>query len=176
MYEQRRGLGSDETKWPHRIMGGKRVARVDPIEDKLRVYLAKAHDSEILEGLSPGEPKDDVTELEALDVDLIISATGYVRNAHVDMLKGVWPLLPRKADSRERATETLAKQHVRDSWEVEVSRENNVESSIRVLEVARDYSVRFTPKTVATGSGIWLQGCCEGTHGVSARRLSVFVW
>jgi L-ornithine N5-oxygenase len=33
--------------------------------------------------------------------------------------------------------------------------------------VERDYSVRFKDGAVANNSGIWLQGCNEGTHGVS---------
>lgn len=178
MYEQRRELGSDETKWRHRIMGGRRVARVDLVEDKLRVYLAKVHHDAVPEELGPEESGNAGTKMEALDVDLIISATGYVRDAHVDLLKDVWSLLPRKVDDSKQETAAPAKQRVRDSWEdsweVKVPGKDDAEPSTRVLEVARDYSVRFTPGAVAPGSGIWLQGCCEGTHGVSARLPSVF--
>ena len=33
--------------------------------------------------------------------------------------------------------------------------------------VGRDYRVKYRPDELANGCGIWLQGCCEGTHGVS---------
>lgn len=34
-------------------------------------------------------------------------------------------------------------------------------------EVGRDYRVKFREGAVARDSGVWLQGCCESTHGVS---------
>jgi L-ornithine N5-monooxygenase len=33
--------------------------------------------------------------------------------------------------------------------------------------VARDYRVNFRKGAVADNSGVWLQGCCEESHGVS---------
>lgn len=33
--------------------------------------------------------------------------------------------------------------------------------------VGRDYRVKFREGTVAEDSGVWLQGCCESSHGVS---------
>lgn len=33
--------------------------------------------------------------------------------------------------------------------------------------VGRNYKVKFQEGKVAENSGIWLQGCCESTHGVS---------
>ncbi|KAK7997735.1 fungal specific transcription factor [Apiospora arundinis] len=35
------------------------------------------------------------------------------------------------------------------------------------VRVRRDYGVEFAPGKVAKGSGIWLQGCNEKTHGPS---------
>jgi len=32
--------------------------------------------------------------------------------------------------------------------------------------VERDYRIRFRKDAVADGCGIWLQGCCEDSHGV----------
>ncbi|OAA59686.1 hypothetical protein SPI_05884 [Niveomyces insectorum RCEF 264] len=46
-------------------------------------------------------------------------------------------------------------------------------TTTKILAVARDYHVEFAPGRVAPGSGIWLQGCCEGTHGLSDTLLSV---
>lgn len=37
--------------------------------------------------------------------------------------------------------------------------------------VERDYKVKFREGTVAEDSGVWLQGCCEGSHGVSVLLL-----
>lgn len=34
--------------------------------------------------------------------------------------------------------------------------------------VGRDYGVLFRDGTVVEGAGVYLQGCCEGTHGVSS--------
>ncbi|RPB02035.1 FAD/NAD(P)-binding domain-containing protein [Choiromyces venosus 120613-1] len=40
-------------------------------------------------------------------------------------------------------------------------------------QVNRDYRVQFKEGAVATNSGVWLQGCCESTHGLSDTLLSV---
>ena len=34
-------------------------------------------------------------------------------------------------------------------------------------QVQRDYKINFTEKSVGEDAGVWLQGCCETTHGVS---------
>ncbi len=36
------------------------------------------------------------------------------------------------------------------------------------FEVQRDYRVKFAEGKVGAEAGVWLQGCNEGTHGVSA--------
>ena len=150
MYHQRRVLGTDESQWPHRILGGHHVVSVAPDdEDHLRVVVEP-------------ELKDESKRLE-LDVDLVICATGYQRNAHLAMLEGLWPLLP----------ETVVGKAADDaqvgigSWTVD-------EAAPKVLSVSRDYHVGFAPGQVANGSGVWLQGCCEGTHGVSLLLFPVF--
>jgi L-ornithine N5-oxygenase len=165
MYEQRRQLGSDETKWPHRIMGGRRVLGVEEAGDALRVKVCLS---------PPGELELDgpAREEEVLDADLIISATGYGRSAHVDMLKDAWPLLPEVADKSDEAKAFAA----RDRWHVETPGGSEGEASrTRSIEVGRDYGVRFSTGAVAPGSGVWLQGCCEGTHGVSFMPLSALL-
>ena len=153
MYDQRRELGPDEKDWPHRIMARREILGVADAGDKLRINV----------GLTPppGEAGS-IREEEALDADLIISATGYRRNAHVDILRDTWPLLP---EYRETKGETELCDG-RDWWQVK-SQEGQGSTKDRVIEVGRDYGVRFAPDKVASGSGIWLQGCCEGTHGVS---------
>lgn len=135
MYDQRRDIGPDESQWPHRIRGGYGVASAQPNGDGLRLRIAP------LEG---GEAED-------LDVDLVVSATGYRRDAHVEMLREAWSLLPAVS----------AKGGAVDGWEVQVGEQK------KKMEAGRDYGVRFEEGAVQSGSGVWLQGCNEGTHGVS---------
>ena len=40
--------------------------------------------------------------------------------------------------------------------------------------VERNYRLKLNPKVVATDCGIWLQGCCEASHGVSHTRQLLF--
>lgn len=154
MYHQKRTLGPDERQWPHRILAGRNVTKVEEQGTGLRLRVAPV--------TLPGVPDGPVLEEEELDVDLVICATGYQRTAHVDMLKDAWGLLPQvdpaSADGGQR----------NDRWLVQVAEPGKAqEVSTRVMEVGRDYGVRFSPGAVAPGSGIWLQGCCEATHGVS---------
>ena len=39
--------------------------------------------------------------------------------------------------------------------------------------VGRDYRLKYRKGTVADDCGIWLQGCCQETHGVSNHRFRV---
>ena len=41
------------------------------------------------------------------------------------------------------------------------------------FEVERNYRVKYQEDKVAKDSGIWLQGCCEGTHGVCLAPLPI---
>ena len=40
--------------------------------------------------------------------------------------------------------------------------------------VGRDYRVQYKPEKVSEDSGIWLQGCNEGSHGVSTMPIDTF--
>ena len=146
MYHQKRTLGPDEKKWPHRILAGRDILAAEDNGGRLRLKVALLPDSAAADG--PLEEED-------MDVDLVICATGYKRTAHIDMLKGAWHLLP-MATGRPR----------KDRWLVDAPAKTQ-EPSTRVIEVGRDYGVQFPSGAVAPGSGIWLQGCCEATHGVS---------
>lgn len=158
MYDQKRELGHDETQWPHRIMGGRQLVSAEESKDKLRLRLRQAVPGDVAleaDGLveTLDQPLDADTE-EVLDVDLVVAATGYRRTAHVDMLKDAWNLLPEaRGESKSRS----------DQWTVSTDGGEK-----RVMEVSRDYKVKFAKGAVAPGSGVWLQGCCEGTHGVSS--------
>jgi L-ornithine N5-oxygenase len=74
---------------------------------------------------------------EDLEVDHVFTATGYQRNAHEDMLSETRQLLP-----------------------PDLEKESN-------FPVARNYRIQFDETKIAREAGIWLQGCNEGTHGVS---------
>lgn len=160
MYDQKREIGHDETQWPHRILSGRQIVSVDEAKDKLHLKLRQVFPSEVSLQADGIEESDEQllgsADEETLDVDLIVAATGYRRTAHVDMLKDAWNLLP---EDHSTSTEPRA---VIDQWSVQTE-----SGERRVMEVGRDYKVKFSNGAVAPGSGIWLQGCCEGTHGVS---------
>jgi L-ornithine N5-oxygenase len=44
------------------------------------------------------------------------------------------------------------------------------------MGVGRDYGVKFREETVDDDAGVWLQGCNEGTHGVSWFRSFENAW
>ncbi|KAI1451501.1 L-ornithine 5-monooxygenase [Annulohypoxylon moriforme] len=163
MYDQRREIGSDERKWPHRILSATDVVGLDTKADQLRLTvrplsLTKPHDY----SLGENGVRNGAGEEEVLDVDLVIAATGYQRQSHLTMMEDVADLLPEADGSKGIPTS--------NGFGAKFS-----ESRIKdhALRVSRDYSVQFAPGKVSSGSGIWLQGCCEGTHGLSDTLLSV---
>lgn len=166
MYDQKRTISHDETKWPHRIMGGRQIVAADEQGDKLRLSVRQASTAGDValeaDGLVEiqGSPLNSGEEI--LDVDLVIAATGYQRKAHVDMLKDAWKMLPSLQDG------VASLKPRSDQWSVQTD-----DGERRVMEVSRDYKVKFADGTVAPESGIWLQGCCEGTHGLSDTLLSI---
>ncbi|KAK4993634.1 hypothetical protein LTR50_000244 [Elasticomyces elasticus] len=80
---------------------------------------------------------------ETIDADLVLVASGYRRDAYEDLLRGMRHLMPGGDEEGKR-------------W-----------------EVSRDYRVRFESGTVSDGSGVWLQGCNESSHGLSDTLLSI---
>lgn len=79
---------------------------------------------------------------EEMAVDAVFVATGYVRNAHEDMMKNTQQLLRNFPDC--------------------------CQDRLR-FPVRRDYKVDFDERKVEGNAGIWLQGCNEKTHGVSSQ-------
>ncbi|KAH7013239.1 L-lysine 6-monooxygenase (NADPH-requiring)-domain-containing protein [Ilyonectria destructans] len=156
MYEQRRLIGADETQWPHRILAGREITSVEEKGDKIEIRVQKIHDI-------PLDGYVDAADEEVLEVDLVVAATGYRRDAHVNILKDAWTMLPKTVTQRNA---TQFSKPV-TGWNVDT------EQGERKLAVGRDYKVKFQPGSVAEGSGVWLQGCCEGTHGLSDTLLSV---
>lgn len=152
MYDQRRELGPDERWWPHRILGGRQITSIEPRGDGLRLRAQRVHDG-AADGFVDARPASG--DEETLEADLVIAATGYKRDAHVQMLRGVWDMLP----AAPPTTEPDFGKGI-SGWNVETHQ------GARNMTVGRDYRIKFMPGAVADGSGIWLQGCCEGTHGV----------
>ncbi|KAK7932702.1 L-ornithine N5-oxygenase SidA [Apiospora marii] len=138
MYEQRRELGPDERRWPHRIHGSTEVTG-----------LANGDSNSQKDGSLRLRTRSlrDAGEETIMDVDLVIAATGYQRTSHLTMMEKVAPLLPGQPQGGKLTAADV--------------------------QVRRDYGVEFAPGKVAPGSGIWLQGCNEKTHGLSDTLLSV---
>ncbi|KAF6802256.1 l-ornithine n5-oxygenase [Colletotrichum sojae] len=162
LYHQKRLLGTDERKWPHRMLFGRNIVQVSEGKDsdRLQIHVRSIeHGEDGIIGQLPGD--------ELLDVDLIVAATGYQRSAHLDMLRDSWSLLPEVAPASNPAERDVV-----DGWEIH-GEGADATSGSRKLEVGRDYRVRYAPGTVAPDSGVYLQGCCEATHGLSDTLLSI---
>ncbi|KAI0878671.1 L-lysine 6-monooxygenase (NADPH-requiring)-domain-containing protein [Hypoxylon argillaceum] len=156
MYDQQRELGSDSTKWPHRILGSTIIAGVEAEPDKIRLMVRPlSKDTGSQDGVYERSDADEI-----LECDLVIAATGYQRQAHLGMMEDIVSLLP-EGSAAPAASDTV--------------KGKNYDARIggRPVTVARDYSLQFAPGRVSPGSGIWLQGCCEGTHGLSDTLLSI---
>lgn len=72
--------------------------------------------------------------------DLVILATGYHRDPFKGILRDLQPLLLHSQEDKE------------------------------AFHVQRNYRVVCQPGAVCRDAGLWLQGCCESTHGVSNLR------
>ncbi|KAI1429724.1 L-lysine 6-monooxygenase (NADPH-requiring)-domain-containing protein [Xylaria sp. FL1777] len=158
MYDQQRDLGRDSRKWPHRILGSTNIVGAQPDGDKIRLTvrpISKANDHQ--DGVYKKSDTDEI-----LDCDLIIAATGYQRQAHLTMMEDVADLLPESPEPT-------------NGVELAGSQRKNYDATVRgrPVNVGRDYGLQFAPEKVSQGSGIWLQGCCEGTHGLSDTLLSI---
>lgn len=164
MYDQQRELGGDSKNWPHRILGSTAVAGVEAEGDKIRLTvrpLSLAAGETSQEDGVDQKPEAD----EIFDCDLVIAATGYQRQAHLSMMEDVADLLPEDP----AAVQAQQQEHTGGA----VSKNYEARVAGRPVTVGRDYRVQFAPGKVAPGSGIWLQGCCEGTHGLSDTLLSI---
>jgi L-ornithine N5-oxygenase len=87
------------------------------------------------------EKPGETERIETMDVDAVFVATGYHRDLHETLLKDARHLMP-GGDLQDA------------KW-----------------TVSREYKVLFENKRVAEDAGVWLQGCCERTHGVSCHCL-----
>lgn len=137
MYSYKLQYESEED-WPHRIMNYREVQGLRDVEVDGRpaVELQVQNNT----GLYCSHKK---CSTEKVTVDLVVVASGYVRNAHEEMLQGLRELMP------------------------------GGNSSDKTWTVGRDYAVDFEHGAVAPDAGVWLQGCNEKTHGLSDTLLSI---
>ncbi|KIW47750.1 uncharacterized protein PV06_00415 [Exophiala oligosperma] len=119
----------DRTMWQHQVLSSRDITEV--VDDKATGGLILT-----LTNLEPLSNRS----TENLPVDAIILATGYRRDAHIDML--------------------------RDCQSINANRNGH-------WQPGRDYGLKLDPHSVDEGMGIWLQGCNEGTHGLSDSLLSI---
>lgn len=118
MYHQRLHE-PDESKWQYKIVPRREVIGYDKHEDRrARLKLRNTLNGDII--------------LSDSAFDLIVVATGYVRNAHESILESTKHLL-----------------------------------RTGKYDIGRDYKVKYRRDAVADDCGIWLQGCCQESHGVS---------
>lgn len=123
LYRQRLHYANEEA-WPHRIVG---LSKLDEAEVSPSGRLTLRFSNPRL-----------LTETVVDDIDLVIAGTGYARDAHKDILKGVAHLMEGSSDNVERS-----------------------------------YKLKMLKSSVSPNCGIWLQGCCEASHGISDTLLSI---
>ena len=117
MYHQRLAE-PDESKWQYKIVTRREVVGHNRQGDgRTRLQLRNTLGGSV--------------SLSEVGFDLVIVATGYIRNAHEAMLKSTKDLL-----------------------------------QTGKYDVGRDYRILFRKEAVADSCGIWLQGCCQDSHGV----------
>ncbi|WEW57919.1 NADPH-requiring L-lysine 6-monooxygenase [Emydomyces testavorans] len=82
----------DESQWKHRILSSHAVKKVESIPDgrKLRLFLGSS---------DLDDDSEDAGTKATLSVDALLIATGYVRNAHEDMLRQIEPFRPEGCSS-----------------------------------------------------------------------------
>lgn len=123
MYQQEM-CNPNKKEWQHRILTERTVLGLEksPGEKSMRLRLLQQANG----------VREDV-----LEVDILVVATGYVRDGHEELL--------------------LPARHLMDGGD----------EPQKQWAVQRDYRVRLDPNKVNHSAGIWLQGCNENTHGVS---------
>ena len=159
----------DETKWRYRIITGREVVGFQKLkgrekgrgEGRLRLSLrdtvsgveywegkktaereSEEGGRELVNGIT-GSQEEGKEEDDSHAIDLVIVATGYVRNAHEYLLSSSRHLL---AHTEPTPSDSGAQQGK--------------------FAVGRDYRVLYDKEKVDEECGVWLQGCCQDSHGV----------
>lgn len=121
-----------KSEWQHHILRYRTITSVESRESGVITLRCS-------NGTSLYEICDDAA-VEEQDFDLVVLATGYMRNAHTSLLQSTQHLLLPEHQNVGGFT----------SW-----------------AVAKDYSVKYDDDKVDRNvAGVWLQGCNERTHGV----------
>lgn len=95
IYKQRI-KNEDETVWQHRILPFRSVTHVEDLPGGDRVRLHVKNDSHVY-------VESNCSTKESLDVDILVAATGYTRDAHEKMLRPA-EFLRRDSEKKWRVT------------------------------------------------------------------------
>lgn len=138
LYMQRLSHGNDQKAWPHQIL---------PFSD-IKAVRDQGCGTVALTVCQPSDSQIGEEETRELEFDAVICGTGYTRNAHEELLS---PLIDYQAQAST------------------VNGVNGIQITKLPLgwKTRRDYSVIFKEHSISEGCGVWLQGCCEASHGVS---------
>ena len=161
MYMQR-VRNSNEREWRCRILGGREVGNAKQIGNAVSLKLGR------LEGLIHNAP--DLVE-EVVEADYVFAATGYKRDVHDGMLEDLRVLLPSTFAPMSNGHES------NPALNEMTNGHEKLNGGPGRTPVNRDYRVPYDENQVdASEAGIWIQGCCEETHGVcTAIPFSVLI-
>ena len=118
----------DPENWKLHIKSNRQVANIESLETGRLLLKLKT---------VVGNGSEEAGEEVAFHA--VFVATGYIRNAHEEIMKNTQPLMRNYPDC--------------------------CQDRLR-FPVRRDYKVDFDEEKVERDAGIWLQGCNEKTHGV----------
>ena len=136
LYSYRIQYGDDESSWPQSILNHRTVTGMTDAGENGSMQLQ-------IQNKAGTFYASKTSPTETLDVDLVVVASGYRRDAHEYILQDLRNLMPGGDETDKRWT------------------------------VRRDYGVEFQEGAVGTDAGVWLQGCNESTHGLSDSLLSI---
>jgi L-ornithine N5-monooxygenase len=139
LYLQRMKYGNNEGAWPRRITTNATIRGMTVTEGRIRLIVERDGHAADARGAKIASYE------EVQGYDAVVLGTGYDRDAFQHLLSGLIPLKPRSAAGKL------------------------IEGKSAEWEVRRDYSLIFADGAIEKGCGVWLQGCCEDSHGVSLK-------
>lgn len=164
-YQLRPPPYNEEASWPLRIKTFREIVGVrdvltregeEGVEVVVRDISGKRLNVEGRCGKAETEEEGE-TEMETEHFDLLVVASGYIRDAHEEMLEPLRGLMPANSNLNSSAT----------------SEHGKVPKQKPKWSVQRDYSITFAEGKVQPDARIFLQGCNEETHGLSDSLLSI---
>lgn len=158
LYEQRI-QEPDESKWQHRILPSREITKISTSNNDAKNSGRLQLLTLTLKNINPlHSPTSTGKETQTLGLDVILLATGYVRNAHEKLLQPLEHLRPSSLSPQQQGQGQAQAQTQSDEK--------------RKWHVQRDYKLELDANKVSPDAGIWLQGCNESTHGLSDTLLS----